>query len=101
MPPLKTKDISTQLKAVPEWRKRAQVIRRTYKFAGFPEAMDFVNRVAKVAQKNGHHPDIDIRYSEVTLALTSHDEGGLTPKDFSLAKQADEIFAKVGGGARG
>ena len=54
----------------------------------------FVRRVAKRAEKNQHHPDIDIRYDKVTLALTTHDEGGLTEKDFTLAEQCDEIFAK-------
>ena len=41
-----------------------------------------------------HHPDIDIRSNKVTLTLTTHDDGGLTEKDFSLARQCDEVFAK-------
>ena len=45
-------------------------------------------------QKLNHHPDIDIRYDKVTLTLTTHDEGGLTEKDFSIAQQCDEVFAK-------
>ena len=54
----------------------------------------FVRRVAKRAEKNQHHPDIDVRYDKVTLKLTTHDEGGLTEEDFTLAEQCDEIFAK-------
>ena len=56
--------------------------------------MDFINRIAAKAQKMNHHPDIDVRFDQVTLTLTTHDEGGLTEKDFSLAKQCDEVFAK-------
>jgi 4a-hydroxytetrahydrobiopterin dehydratase len=53
-----------------------------------------VNRVARKAQKANHHPDIDIHFNKVTLKLTTHDEGGITEKDFSLARQCDEIFSK-------
>jgi len=79
---------------MPDWSKRAQIISRTFKFEGFLKAIEFVNRVAKKAQKINHHPDIDIRFNKVTLKLTTHDEGGLTEKDFSLARQCDEIFCK-------
>jgi 4a-hydroxytetrahydrobiopterin dehydratase len=94
MPALTTKEITIQLKVVPDWSKRAQTIRRTFKFADFLHSLAFVNRIAKRAQKLNHHPDIDIRYDQVTLTLTTHDEGGLTKKDFTLAGQCDEVFAK-------
>jgi 4a-hydroxytetrahydrobiopterin dehydratase len=55
----------------------------------------FVNRIARRAQKMNHHPDIKICFDQVTLALTTHDEGGLTKKDFSLARQCDEVFTKL------
>ncbi|HUD47922.1 MAG TPA: 4a-hydroxytetrahydrobiopterin dehydratase [Candidatus Baltobacteraceae bacterium] len=94
MPALGTKQISLHLKAVPQWSKRAQLISRTFKFEGFLKAIEFVNRVAKQAQKVNHHPDIDIRFNKVTLKLTTHDEGGLTEKDFALARQCDQVFGK-------
>jgi 4a-hydroxytetrahydrobiopterin dehydratase len=94
MPALSTKQITLRLKAVPQWSKRAQLISRTFKFEGFFKAIEFVNRVAKKAQKADHHPDIDIRFNKVTLKLTTHDEGGLTKKDFALARQCDEVFGK-------
>jgi 4a-hydroxytetrahydrobiopterin dehydratase len=94
MPAITAKQAGLQLKALPGWAKRAQTIRRTFKFEAFPESLDFVNRVARKAQKMNHHPDIDICYDQVTLTLTTHDEGGLTEKDFSLATQCDEIFSK-------
>ncbi len=54
----------------------------------------FVHRIAKRAQKMNHHPDIDIRFDKVKLTLTTHDEGGITEKDFALARQCDEEFDK-------
>jgi len=97
MPALTTKEIRLHLKSVPNWSKRAQTILRTFKFEGFPKSIDFVNRIARKAQKINHHPDIDIRFNKVTLKLTTHDEGGITEKDFSLARQCDEVFAKCSG----
>jgi 4a-hydroxytetrahydrobiopterin dehydratase len=94
MPALTTKQVSLHLRAVPRWSKRAQTILRIFKFEGFLEGIDFVNRIARKAQKLNHHPDIDIRFDKVTLKLTTHDEGGITAKDFSLAGQCDEAFAK-------
>jgi 4a-hydroxytetrahydrobiopterin dehydratase len=82
------------LQAVPKWSKRAQTILRTFKFEDFLKGIDFVNRIAAKAQKMNHHPDIDIRFDQVTLTLTTHDEGGITEKDFSLARQCDEVFSK-------
>ena len=94
MPALTAKEISLHLKAVPDWTKRAQTIHRTFKFEGFLMSIAFVHRIAKRAQKINHHPDIDIRFDKVTLALTTHDAGGLTKKDFILARQCDEVFSK-------
>lgn len=94
MPALTTKQVSVHLKAVLNWSKRAQTILRTFKFEGFLKSIDFVNRIARKAQKINHHPDIDIRFNKVTLKLTTHDEGGLTEKDFSLARQCDEVFSR-------
>ena len=95
MPALTAKQVRLHLKAIPNWSKRAQTILRTFKFDGFLESIEFVNRIARKAQKADHHPDIDIRFDKVTLKLTTHDEGGLTQKDFSLARQSDEVFSKA------
>ena len=67
------------------WQKTGEVISRRFEFSGFPEAMNFVNDVAQLAEQAQHHPDIDIRWNKVTLALTTHDAGGLTDKDYTLA----------------
>jgi len=94
MSALHTKQIKLNLQAVPKWSKRAQTILRTFKFEGFLKGIDFVNRIAAKAQKMNHHPDIDVRFDQVTLTLTTHDEGGITGKDFTLARQCDEVFSK-------
>ena len=94
MPALTPKEISLRLKAIPGWSKRAQTICRIFKFEGFLMSMAFVRRIAKRAQKTNHHPYIDIRFDRVKLTLTTHAEGGITEKDFSLARQCDLVFSK-------
>ena len=81
-------EVTACLARLPGWERQGHEIRRTFAFADFKEAMAFVNRVADLAEGMDHHPDIDIRYSKVTLALTTHDAGGLTALDFDLAEKA-------------
>ena len=83
--------ILSALAGMPEWKRGGQIISRTFGFADFPAAMKFVNAVAEIAEALQHHPDVDIRWNKVTLALTTHDAGGLTEKDFALAKQCDAL----------
>lgn len=84
-------EIKASCALVPKWTRRAAMIRRTYQFADFVAAMKFVNAVAKAAEKAQHHPDLDIRWNKVSLALTTHDAGGLTAKDFALAAKCDAL----------
>ena len=79
------------LGTLPDWKKTGDVIARTFEFKDFPAAMDFTNAVAALAEQAQHHPDIDVRWNKVTLALTTHDAGGLTEKDFALARQCDAL----------
>ena len=94
MPALHSREIKLHLKTVPDWSKHAQTICRTFKFEGFMSSIDFVRRIAKQTLKVNHQPDIDIRFDQVTLTLTTHDEGGLTEKDFSVARKCDEVYAR-------
>jgi 4a-hydroxytetrahydrobiopterin dehydratase len=71
------------------WEFRGKDIRKQYRFGGFKDAMAFVNRVAALAEEVDHHPDFLIEYDRVTLTLTSHDSGGLTERDFRLARKID------------
>jgi 4a-hydroxytetrahydrobiopterin dehydratase len=68
-------------------------IRKTYRFADFAEAMRFTNRVADLAEEANHHPDIDIRWNEVTLVFTTHSAGGVTQQDVEMAERVDEVAA--------
>jgi 4a-hydroxytetrahydrobiopterin dehydratase len=81
--------VAQALGQLPGWERVGDAIRRTYRFRDFREALAFVNRVGEMAEAAGHHPDIDVRYSAVTLALTTHDAGGLTAKDVELARAID------------
>jgi len=76
---------------LPQWQRDGEIITRTYEFKDFAAAMKFVNQVADLAEQAQHHPDMDIRWNRVALALTTHDAGGLTEKDFALAKQCDAL----------
>ena len=79
------------LSTLPEWERHGEIISRTFVFKDFPAAMKFVNAVAELAEQAQHHPDVDIRWNKVTLALTTHDAAGLTEKDFELARQCDVL----------
>ncbi len=83
--------IKTALAGVPGWEKRGTAIARTFQFKDFPAAVKFVDAAAELAEQAWHHPDIDIRWNKVTLTLTTHDAGGLTKKDFVLARKFDEL----------
>jgi 4a-hydroxytetrahydrobiopterin dehydratase len=83
--------VQESLRSLPQWKLEGQEIVRQYKFADFKAAMVFVNQVAEKAEAAGHHPDIDIRYNQVKLALVSHDQGGLTEKDVNMAQVFDSL----------
>ena len=91
MTKLKPTEIRTALAGVSGWKKKGPAMVRVYQFKDFMDAIRFVNSVARAAEKAWHHPDIDIRWNKVTLALTTHDQGGLTKKDFELAKKFDGL----------
>jgi 4a-hydroxytetrahydrobiopterin dehydratase len=82
--------IQRELGSLPGWSRRGDLLTRTYQFRNFADAMTFVNRVAVAAESANHHPDIDIRYSKVTLSLSTHDAGGITQNDLDLAKAIDK-----------
>lgn len=91
MAKLTSVQIKAALPKVPKWKRQRATITRTFQFQDFVVAMKFVNRVARVAEAAAHHPDIDIRWNKVTLTLATHSEGGLTQKDFALAKKIDRL----------
>lgn len=79
-----------------EWTRDGEVLRRTVKAPDFPTAIRIVDEIAVRAEELNHHPDIDIRWRTLHLALTTHDKGALTEMDHKLAGIIDEIVAKHG-----
>lgn len=75
----------------PVWERDGEAIKAEFKFKDFNEAMGFVTRVALVAEKADHHPDIDIRWNKVSLVLSTHSEGGVTEKDLDLGAMASQL----------
>ena len=86
---LSPEEARARLAVLTDWEIASDTIRRRYKFASFKESIAFVNRVADLAERADHHPDILIEYDKVTLTLSSHDAGGLTERDFALARSID------------
>jgi 4a-hydroxytetrahydrobiopterin dehydratase len=84
--------INEALTDLPGWELSDGALVRVFSFSDFREAMSFVNSVAALAERAGHHPDIDIRYNKVKLALSSHDAGGITERDFSLATEIAKVL---------
>jgi len=92
MSALTSEAIDHGLTGLPDWHLENGALARSFSFTDFREAMSFVNSVAAIAERAGHHPDIDIRYNKVQLALSSHDAGGITEKDFSLAAEIGKVL---------
>lgn len=84
-------EIQTQLSQLSDWTQEGKLIKCTRKFKGFPEAVEFVNKLVEPAESAGHHPDLEISYNTVVIKMTSHDAGGLTEKDFNLARTISSI----------
>lgn len=83
--------IQKELAHLKGWQLVGKEVKKTFEFTDFVHAMGFSQSVALLAEKANHHPDIDIRWNKVTLALSTHSAGGLTEKDFNLAKAIDGL----------
>ena len=86
---LEDDEIEERLPQLDGWEVVDDTIERSIEFGGFMEAIDFINRIAPLAEQADHHPEIFNVYNTVELTLTTHDAGGLTAKDFDLAEQID------------
>ncbi len=82
-------EIAKRLATLPGWRRDGATIRREYRFRDFTEAFGFMTRVALLAERAGHHPDWRNVWNRVEIALSTHDAGGLTERDFALAIAID------------
>ncbi len=83
-------EVARRLQGLDGWRRDGDALVKQFTFAGFPEAVQFVNRLVPGAEAADHHPDISINYRRVTLSYSTHSEGGITPLDFDGARMADE-----------
>ncbi len=94
IPPLESLRIDELMKAVPGWTHKkdgVDKIERKYKFKNFKKSMEFVNKVAELAEEQDHHPDILIHWNEVTLTFWTHAIKGLHDNDFIMAAKIDEL----------
>ena len=91
MPLLSNDDIEREIRTIIGWNLMGKEIKKTYEFGDFVHAMGFVTSIALLAEKANHHPDIDVRWNKVTLVLSTHSAGGLTEKDFNLARQIEKL----------
>jgi len=73
------------------WNESKKKLERTFKFKSFDESIDFVNKVAKIAEKQMHHPDIEINYDKVKISITDHEKGGVSEKCHKLVKSIDKL----------
>jgi len=96
MPTLSDSEISAALAGLPGWEAADAAIAREFKFAGFPDAVAFVVRLAYDAEAADHHPDLDIRYNKVRVTLSTHSEGGVTAKDVDLARAIQGLERPAG-----
>ncbi len=83
--------IRKELRRTRGWKRSGAEIRKTVRKTDFVHAMAFVNAVALLAERANHHPDIDIRWNTVSLTLSTHSAGGLTQKDFDLARAINAV----------
>ena len=95
-PPLPRAEIDLLLQEVPGWRveeAEGQLrLAKTVKFKGFMPGVELVNRIAPIAEAEGHHPDMQLSYGSLTIWLTTHAAGGLTDNDFILAARLDKVI---------
>jgi len=82
-----------RVKAVRPWRLRGRFIVRSVETGDFAGSMDLLRRVARVAERMSHHPDVELGYGYLRLRLTTHEEGGLTERDFRLAEEVEKVIS--------
>ena len=89
-------DLKAFLSGREGWTSSGNAIHKEFTFPGFRRAIEFVNRVAELANEAAHHPDLEIHYNRVVVSLSTHDEGGVTDKDVVLAREIDSVAEPEG-----
>ena len=88
-------ELQEALAGLPGWAREGDVIVKTYELPTFPAAIELVRQIADRAEAANHHPDLDIRYRKLRVALSTHDEGGITEKDVALATEIEALAEAV------
>jgi 4a-hydroxytetrahydrobiopterin dehydratase len=89
---LEKSEIERRLGALPGWELKDDAIGKLYRFREFMGGIKFLNRVAAMAEAADHHPDVKINYTRITFSCSTHDQGGVTEKDFKLASQIEDAY---------
>ena len=89
---LTTEELDAALAALPSWSVREGALERTWVRPSFPEAIERIVDIGRLAEERGHHPDVSLSYRQLTLRLVTHDSGGLTLLDVDLAKALDRLL---------
>ena len=89
---LSSEKIQEKLESLNDWNSEGSKISREFRFNDFREALEFTNKAGEKAEEKQHHPDITLKYGYVKIELTSHDAGGLTEKDFDVAREINNIY---------
>lgn len=84
-------EILDRMPAAKGWERHGDMLVRSWQFPSFRRALEFVNQVAALAEKNDHHPDIILSYRQVRLEMSTHSEGGLTPRDFAFVAEINAL----------
>jgi 4a-hydroxytetrahydrobiopterin dehydratase len=91
-PRLSPDDVSAALSSLPLWSGGPDGIERTLKLPSFRAAAEAVSVIADVAEQLDHHPDMDLRWTKVRVAVSTHSAGGLTELDLQLARRVDLLY---------
>jgi 4a-hydroxytetrahydrobiopterin dehydratase len=93
MPKLSEPEILDRMPEAKGWERHGDMLVRSWQFPSFRRALEFVNQAAALAEKHDHHPDIILSYRQVRLELSTHSDGGLTPRDFAFASEINALPA--------
>jgi 4a-hydroxytetrahydrobiopterin dehydratase len=89
-------EIAAKIKTLTGWQFKDNAISKRFQFKTFMDGIHFINKVAEMAEKADHHPDMLVNYTRVTFTCSTHDQGGVTEKDFALATEIERALSAPG-----
>lgn len=88
-------EITAKIKTLAGWQFKDNAISKKFQFKSFMDGIHFIGKVAAMAEKADHHPDILVNYKRITFTCSTHDAGGVTEKDFALATEIERAFTSL------